>query len=106
MNRKLWPVSLLLLLSFIAPQAWAQARDRDPLTDAEVDQMREAADYPNKRMELMIRFAKERIASIEMLRSDPSSADRPKQIHDLLQDFLDPARRNRRQHRHVRLAPL
>src|SRR5208282_1912633 len=53
------------------------------------DQMREAADYPNKRLELMIRFGRERLAMIDLLRTDSSSAStRPKQIHDLLQDFM------------------
>jgi len=87
MKRILWLV-WVVLLSFVASPTWAQTRDRDPLTDAEVDQMREAADYPNKRLELMVHFAKERIAMIEILRSDPASATRPKQIHDYLQDFI------------------
>lgn len=87
MQRTWWPVSLLLLCVVSAP-VMAQTRDRDPLTDAEVDQMREAADYPNKRLELMIKFARERIAMIGVLRSDPPSATRPKQIHDHLQDFI------------------
>ena len=87
MKRSMWLVCALLL-GLVASPALAQTRDRDPLTDAEVDQMREAADFPNKRLELMIRFAKERIAMIGMLRSDPPSATRPKQIHDYLQDFI------------------
>jgi hypothetical protein len=87
MKRTMWPI-WVLLASMAASPLLAQTRDRDPLTDAEVDQMREAADYPNKRLELMIRFAKERIANIELLSADPPTAPRPKQIHDLLQDFL------------------
>ena len=89
MTRTSWPICFLLLLSFVASPALAQRNVRDPLSEAEVDQMREAADYPNKRLELMIRFAKERIAMIEILHTDPSSAStRPKQIHDYLQDFI------------------
>ena len=87
MHRFLWLVSLLLL-SGLAYPALAQTRDRDPLTEAEVDQMREAADYPDKRLTLMIHFAKERIGMIGVLRYDPPSATRPKQIHDYLQDFI------------------
>jgi hypothetical protein len=64
------------------------AQHHDPLNDKEIDQMREAADYPDKRLELMITFARARMASIEQLRADPKGAkDRPVQIHDLLQDF-------------------
>src|ERR1035438_2990865 len=81
-------LSICLLLGLLASPGLAQTHTRDPLTDAEVDQMREAADYPNKRLELMVRFAKERIAMIGILRSDPPSETRPKQIHDYLEDFI------------------
>jgi hypothetical protein len=65
----------------------AQRKSRDPLTDAEVDQMREAADFPDKRIELLIRFTRERVFEIESLCSEPATAASIKQIHDLLQDF-------------------
>src|SRR5664279_3880513 len=87
MQRHWWPI-FVLLMSLLAASAPAQTRDRDPLTEAEVDQMRESADYPNKRLELMVHFAKERMAMIGLLRNDPPSATRPKQIHDYLQDFI------------------
>ncbi len=87
MKRRHWPIWVLLMSSLVAPVV-GQTRDRDPLTDAEVDQMREAADYPNKRLELMVHFAKERMGMIGVLRGDPPSATRPKQIHDYLQDFI------------------
>jgi len=78
----------ILVLVFVACAA-AQVKSRDPLTEKEVDQMRESADYPNKRLELMIGFARARITSIGELRSATKvPPDRPKQIHDLLEDFL------------------
>ena len=50
--------------------------------------MREMADYPDKRLELMIKFARARMTAIDQLRANAKSAkDRPMQIHDLLQDF-------------------
>ena len=71
-----------------AVRGGAQTHDRDPLNEKEVDEMRETADYPDKRIELMISFAKARMAQIDQLRGDGKSAkDRPQQIHDLLQDF-------------------
>lgn len=82
-------VWLALLLCFLAEYAAAQVRQRDPLSEKEIDEMRESADYPDKRLELMIKFARARITSIEQLRADAKSAkDRPLQIHDLLEDFL------------------
>jgi hypothetical protein len=86
MHRYLWPICVLALLVTNAFPTMAQKRD--PMSEAEVDQMREAADYPNKRLELMVRFAKERIAMIGLLHSDPASETRPKQIHDYLEDFI------------------
>jgi hypothetical protein len=85
----LWPICALFMLGIMASPVAAQRRERDPLTEKEVDEMREAADYPNKRLELMVRFARERIAVIDQLRTDPSAAaTRAKQIRDLLQDFI------------------
>ena len=67
----------------------AQVKNRDPLTEQEVDQMRETADFPNKRLELMIGFARGRMKSIDDLRTASKiPPDRPAKIHDLLQDFL------------------
>ena len=60
---------------------------RDPLTDEEIDQLRETAQMPNKRIELFIKFINARILAIQQVQSDPKLTDRPKQIHDLLEDF-------------------
>jgi hypothetical protein len=76
-------VVVLLLLTIVAA-----AKRRDPLTDAEIDQLREAATQPNKRLRLFIKFANARLDSIQQLRSDPKAADgRGAKIHDLLEDF-------------------
>src|SRR5438309_11653245 len=74
---------LLLLLSVVA-----SAKRRDPLTEAETDQLREVAMEPYKRIQLMIKFTEARLTSIDHVRMDPKqAADRGKQIHDLLEDF-------------------
>jgi hypothetical protein len=82
-------LALSILLLGWAPQvARAQTREHDPLNDAEIDQMRDTADFPDKRIELMIKFARSRMFEIDSLRLDPTEGkDRPRQIHDLLQDF-------------------
>ncbi len=81
-------LSAVLLSCLVAPGG-AQVKNRDPLTEQEVDQMRETADFPNKRLELMIGFARARMKSIAELRTATKiSPDRPQKIHDLLQDFL------------------
>jgi hypothetical protein len=74
---------LLLLLALPAA-----ARKRDPLTEAEADQLREVAMEPYKRIKLMIKFTEARLVAIDQVRVDPKlAADRGKQIHDLLEDF-------------------
>ena len=86
MRQTQWLRWLVVLLCYLPP--YGAAQHRDPLNDKEIDEMREAADRPDKRLELLARFARARMASIEQLRADPkSSKDRPTQIHDLLQDF-------------------
>src|SRR5581483_12152302 len=62
---------------------------RDPLKDVEIDQLREAAQEPNNRLKLIVKFARARLESLEQVRNDAkmSATDRTDQIHDLLEDF-------------------
>ena len=77
---------LALLLCFSPGNSMAQRRD--PLNEKEVDEMRESADWPDKRLELMVKFTRERMTAIEQLQAGGKNAkDRPMQIHDLLEDF-------------------
>jgi hypothetical protein len=76
-------IFLLLLLSVVAA-----AKRRDPLTEAEADQLREVAMQPYERIKLMIKFTEARLAAIDQVRLDPKLGDeRGKRIHDLLEDF-------------------
>src|SRR5271169_6568029 len=82
-----WLVWLVVLICSLAPSG-ATAQRRDPLNDKEIDEMREAADWPNKRLELMTGFARARMTKIEQLLADAKAAkERPTEIHELLQDF-------------------
>src|SRR6476620_7457140 len=76
---------LLLLLALPAA-----ARRRDPLTEAEADQLREVAMEPYKRIKLLVKFTEARLTAIDQARVDPKLAsERGKQIHDLLEDFTN-----------------
>lgn len=76
-----------LVLAAAAPLA-AQLGGRDPLNAKEADQLRELSQEPDKRLKLMLQFARVRLATIEQLRGDPKmAADRGLQVHDLLEDF-------------------
>jgi hypothetical protein len=61
----------------------------DPLTDLEIDQLRDTAQEPDLRLKLYVTFARARLAALEKARSDPKTTDRSLATHDGLQDFLD-----------------
>ena len=77
-------IAFFLLLSCLG---FAEKK-RDPLTNEEVDKIRETTQEPEKRIPLYVQFAKTRLLAIEQLRADNKlKTDRGKQIHDLLEDF-------------------
>ena len=77
--------SLAWMLVLALPAASAR---RDPLTDAETDQLREAADQPPLKLKLLVTFAGQRLDSAEALRASPQAGpERGRQIHDRLEDF-------------------
>lgn len=68
--------------------SWALGqRHRDPLTQAEIDQVRDASWEPTQRLSLYVQFARTRLVRLEQIRSDPKTKDRAQQTHDLLDDF-------------------
>lgn len=74
---------IFLLLSTVA-----FARKRDPLTEAETDQLRQTRLEPAKRMKLFGKFAEARLDNIDQMLNDPKQEkERPAMIHDLLEDF-------------------
>ena len=85
MQRRMSVAMLLAVLLLLVGRSAGQKRD--PLNEKEIDEMRESADWPDKRLELMVKFARERMTKIDQLRADKSAKDRPLQIHDLLEDF-------------------
>jgi hypothetical protein len=77
-------IALVLLLS----GSWALGqRHRDPLTQAEIDQVRDASWEPTQRLALYVQFARTRLVKLEQMRNDPKTKDRAQQTHDLLDDF-------------------
>jgi hypothetical protein len=79
-------VSLLLLL---AGNAAAQQHHRDPLSDLEIDQLRDAALDPQVRLKLYVDFARARLDKVQQVRADTKAQDREQQTRDALQNFLD-----------------
>ena len=76
--------TLLLVLAVTASGA---QRRRDPLTQSEIDQIRDTSWEPKQRLPLYVQFARARLVTLEQVRSDPKTKDRAQQTHDLLDDF-------------------
>jgi hypothetical protein len=75
------------MLLLVAAAASAQ-RHRDPFTQPEIDQIRDASWEPQQRLSLYVQFARARLVALEQMRSDPKTKNRPQQTHDRLDDFL------------------
>ena len=87
MKRMAQVVCILAWMAVLALPGPASIR-RDPLTEVETDQLREAAQDPPLKLELLLTFARQRLEAAEALRYDPKAgAGRGQQIHDLLEDF-------------------
>jgi hypothetical protein len=77
-------VSLLTVCTVMA----SAQRHRDPLTQPEIDQVRDASWEPQQRLTLYVKFVRARLVKLEQMRNDPKSKDRAQQTHDMLDDFL------------------
>jgi hypothetical protein len=89
-NRWRAAASLALLLALLvlpSSRMWAQRR-RDPLNDAEIDQLRDAMVEPDERLKLYVKFSRDRMTKLEQMRSNPKATERGRQTHDMLEDFL------------------
>jgi hypothetical protein len=66
----------------------AAQRHRDPFTQPEIDQIRDASWEPQRRLALYVGFARSRLVGLEQMRSDPKIKNRAQETHDKLDDFL------------------
>jgi regulator of replication initiation timing len=82
-------ILLFVLLTSLCVPGFARGR-RDPLSEKEVDQMREVAQNGEKRLRLLLTFAQVRMLAIYQMRGDPKFAEgRGARVHDLLEDFAN-----------------
>ena len=89
MIRPLWlRTSAAVGLLLLATSVGLAQRRHDPLTQSEIDQVRDASWEPQKRLALYVSFARDRLTKLETVRSDPKTKDRPQQTHDFLDAFL------------------
>src|SRR3569833_999274 len=77
----------IAVLAILAASTTAMAQHHDALTEKEADQLRETAQEPNKRLHLLVSFAKARMEAIDRLRSDKNmAAVQGEHVSDLLGD--------------------
>ena len=62
-------------------------RHRDPLTQPEIEKIRDTSWEPKLRLPLYVEFARARLVKLEEIRKVAKTKDRAKQTHDLLDDF-------------------
>lgn len=88
--KRLRPAMAVLLVLLALPAGSQRRFPRDPLTPAETDEIREAADQPDQKLKLFIKFTRARMEAIDQLRAAPKPpADRGARIHDLLEDVSE-----------------
>ena len=75
-------------LAILTITTLASAR-HDPLTDPEIDQLRDTAQDADLRLKLYIQFARARLTTLEQARSDPKVTDKAQATRDGLQEFVD-----------------
>lgn len=86
MNTALRSVAGMIVALAVAAGAQAQ-RHRDPLTQPEIDQIRDASWEPQQRLKLYVEFERARLVKLEQMRADAKTKDRARQTHDILDDF-------------------
>src|SRR5512142_500572 len=87
MNRQLPILAVILMASFHPVYAQHHA----DMTPAEIDQLRDTAMEPDRRLKFYVQFARERLAKVEQVRADAklSQVERANQTHDRLSTFVD-----------------
>ncbi len=83
---RLTAVCFALAVASGSPAACAQSR-KDPLTEQQVEAVREAGDQPAERLTLYVGFLDERAKGIHALGKDLHVQDRDLRIHNLCEEF-------------------
>ena len=78
-----------VLIVALAPGLLHAQRRSDPLTQPEIDQLRDTAQDPEMRLKFFVQFTRARLDAVTQAQTDPKVTDRAQVIHDKLQDFLD-----------------
>ncbi len=86
MRRYLYLAAVLIFLLWVCP-LFAQKEKREPLNEAQIEQIREAGVDPDGRVKLYTKFLSERADAIKSLTNRAKSEARSRQLDDQLQDL-------------------
>ena len=86
MLRRIACFLILLLAAGSAVRLLAQD-NQDPLSEDEIQEIRDNAIHPNERIKLYMKFIDERLTALRQLAGDPDVAHRKAQIRDKLEEF-------------------
>ena len=75
-----------LLVLFAAASLAAQSR-KDPLTEKQIEEVREAGDFPPERIKLFTGYVDDRATAIQALDKDAHAQNREARVHTLLDEF-------------------
>jgi hypothetical protein len=78
---------LLVLPALLCPLPLHAQKDKDPLNENEVDQIRELRDQPVQRIKLYQKFIEDRIATIKQIGPNPKAEDRKAVLRSKLEEF-------------------
>ncbi len=73
------------ILLAITP-AFAQSK-KDPLTDQQIEDVREAGDQPLQRIKLFVGYVDDRAKGIHTLNADPIAQNKNVRLHNLMEEF-------------------
>jgi hypothetical protein len=79
-----WKYSLLMLL--VSLPVWAQSQ-KDPLTDAETEEIREYADRPPDRIKLYLKYIDQRTTAIHQIGHDAKTSGQDDRVRALIEEF-------------------
>jgi len=75
---------VLILLATVP--AIAQSK-KDPLTDQQIEDVREAGDQPLQRIKLFVGYVDDRAKGIHTLNADPIAQNKGVRLHNLMEEF-------------------
>jgi hypothetical protein len=83
--KKTVAITGVLIMLAIAP-AFAQSK-KDPLTDQQIEDVREAGDQPLQRIKLFVGYVDDRAKGIHTLNADPIAQNKSLRLHNLMEEF-------------------